>query len=310
MKNLIIKLSLLITRLYIKYRTSKAYPYIHKLLMIVWCPINWTIKTVKKIYKWYIKRRSMRILNKYMSSTCQLVLGLPGSGKTTFATYVAKLCKNAGYPCYTNFKCTISGDYQFGDLGQYDFSDPEGKCVSYWIFDEAGIDANNRNFKTSFTGENGEKALKHLKLMRHFQCRVIILSQSMDCDIKLRNMCARIWLLYKGVFTSNLTPVMRTIGCDEIQHQLMDMYDIASPLRRAFQRLYFIRKPYYKYFDTLERPYLPLISEKNKTPKAGSDDAQPKPVREAESLTPSKGMEMSNELIESLFASMIKDAKL
>lgn len=310
MKNIILKLSLLLTRLYIKYRTSKAYPYIHKIIMIIWCPINWTVKVVKKVYKGYIKRRSIRILNKYMSCTCQLVLGLPGSGKTTFAAYIAKLCKNAGYPCYTNFQCRIAGDYQFNDLGKYDFSDPTGKNVAYWIFDEAGIDANNRNFKTSFTGENGEKALKHLKLMRHFTCRVIILSQSMDCDIKLRNMCAKIWLLYRGLFTSNLTPVMRTIGCDEVQHQLMDMYDIASPLRRAFQRFYFIRKPYYKYFDTHERPELPYIGDKNKPQAPDKPNTPPEPIREAESRTPSKGMGISNDTFESLFASILKDVKL
>lgn len=264
MKKIFAKIILKLTYLYIKMKTWKHYNILKSILHYITLPIIFIYKTLKKIYIRIVKHKSQKVLNKYMSETCQLVLGLPGSGKTTLAAYLAKCCVNVGVPVYTNFKCSLSGVYNFSDLGKYDFGRADG--VSYWIFDEAGIDANNRNFKSTFQGDSGRQALEHLKLMRHYKCRVVILSQSMDCDIKLRSMCSKIWLLFKGPICSNLTPVQRSIGCDEVQHQLMDMYDIASPFRRAFQRFYFFRRPYYKYFDTHERPALPHISEKNGSP--------------------------------------------
>lgn len=263
MKRIFQHIILKIITLYIKIRCSKHYNTIHKIFGYIISPIIFMYNICKRIYKHIIRKRSIRILNKYFGVTGSLVLGLPGSGKTTFAAYIAKLCKNAGYDVYANFNCSIAGKYDFSDLGNYDFG--RADRPSYWLFDEAGITANNRNFSVTFSGKNGAPALEHLKLLRHYNCRMIILSQSMDCDIKLRLMCAKIWLLGKGLFTSNLTPVQRSIGCDEVQHQLMDMYDISSPFRRAFQRIYFFRRPYYKYFDTHERPALPHISDKYKS---------------------------------------------
>ena len=292
MKVRIAKLVMWLTITYVKLCQTKWFRVVYRVLWYITLPIRWIIKTVKKFTKWYIKHRSIKILNKYMGSTAQLILGLPGSGKTTFASYIAKLCKNAGYSCYCNFKCSIAGTYNFDDLGKYDYGSED--TPSYWIFDEAGISANNRNFSVSFSGKNGSPALEHLKLLRHYNCRVIILSQSMDMDIKLRLMCARIWLLYKGPFCSNLTPVQRNIGCDEVQHQLMDMYDISSPLKRAFERVYFFRRPYYKYFDTHERPELPHIHDKSGSTRTAGP-------------CPSKGMDDTSVLINSLISSMMQN---
>jgi len=63
------------------------------------------------------------------------------------------------------------------------------------IIDEAGIDINNRNFKNFST-----KALEFYKTYRHYEMKIIILSQSVDFDAVLVRLISDVYFVEKGLF--------------------------------------------------------------------------------------------------------------
>ena len=200
--------------------------------------------------------------------------GVPGSGKTTYAAYLArscaresifiKLCRRfpsrlssaildgklfkRAFPVWSNVP--IKGTYDIdavNDIGTYMIED--GKL----IIDEAGIEYNNRNYKAL-----PQKTIKWYKLHRHYGMSVDIFSQSFeDMDVTLRRLAQRFFLVKKSMlpYFVVIKRISRKIGIDENTHQLTDMYRFGLPILGS--KWIFCPK-LWRMFDSYDRPDLPV----------------------------------------------------
>lgn len=196
-------------------------------------------------------------------STVNIVAGLPGSGKTTCAAYLTKnfTCKKKykklGYRVYSNIPIISAYPYDFQEeFGKYDMKN------ALIICDEAGLVANNRDFK------NFRKCqLEYLKLLRHRSNLLFVFSQTWDdMDLKIRSMSGMTWICKRSTFpfVTKLVPVHRQIGVDEDDKQMKDIFFIDHPIKRFFTTRRFFRPLYYKFFDSYEAPFLPPYPEDRK----------------------------------------------
>lgn len=190
------------------------------------------------------------VKNKKHEIRCDLIFGLPGSGKTTLIAHDTAKAHKKGIPTYTNVP--IAGAYKLDpnkDLGFYDIRNAEIQI------DEAGICWNNRNF-SKFPPE----LIEWLKLHRHYGCSVKVYSQSYnDCDITVRRLCGDMWLCRRhwipGVFCA--IPIRRSIGINEMTQEICDKYSFDPKILRIFTTRYYIGRKYWHMFDSYDAPLLP-----------------------------------------------------
>ena len=175
--------------------------------------------------------------------------GVPGSGKTTFAAHLTKwalhengiirFCRRhensvtkailkskylkRRIDVYSNVP--ITGAYQLdakADIGHYMIEDAK------IIIDEAGIEYNNRNFK-SFPQE----AIYFYKYHRHYKVSVDVFSQSYeDMDVTLRRLAQNFYVVRKSLvpFCVVARRIRRKVGVDEQTKQIMDLYSMGFPV--------------------------------------------------------------------------------
>lgn len=199
--------------------------------------------------------------------------GVPGSGKTTFAAYLArqaqresiviKLCKR--FPCrYTNWllrgkhwkrsypvwsNVPIKGTYQLDakkDIGVHMIQD--GKM----IIDEAGVEFNNRDYK-SFP----KTAIKWFKYHRHYGVSVDVFSQSFDdMDVTLRRLAQNFYVVRRSLlpFFVVTKRIKRKVGIDDISHQIIDKYYFGTPV---LDSKWIFCPPLWKMFNSYECDILP-----------------------------------------------------
>lgn len=202
--------------------------------------------------------------------------GSPGSGKTTLACReILKACKEYRFT-FANFgcKCAVFDDVSLSDLGTWTF--PEG---SYIAIDEAGIEYNNRKFKSL-----SQDTIKWFKLHRHYKCDVSVWSQSWDdMDVTLRRLADRLYYIKRmGPFTMQRR-VYKRVTVDKQTEQIIDGYKMVHMLYLILKPVYYLsyllfglgfiikiwfpgfdeiklilRAPYYQYFDTHAAPPLPV----------------------------------------------------
>ena len=183
-----------------------------------------------------------------------MYFGSPGSGKTTLANrllFLHQMHKRYSY-YYANFETALAKYVPLGGLGHWTL--PPGSLL---IIDEAGIEYNNRKFKTM-----DQTLIQWLKLHRHYEVDVVILSQSWeDVDITLRRLTDHLYHIRKlGPFTL-VRRVYKGVGIDKQTHQIMDFYRFGFFLGFLVgldNFSIFWRPTYYRYFDTLAAP--PLTS--------------------------------------------------
>lgn len=205
--------------------------------------------------------------------------GSPGAGKTTLACREIAKSQKRYNATFANFgcKCATVDDISLERLGTWTF--PPG---SYIAIDEAGIEYNNRKFKTL-----DQNTIKWFKLHRHYRCDVSVWSQSWDdMDITIRRLADRLYYVRKiGPFTM-VRRVYKRVTVDKQTEQIIDGYRMVNILWLLFKPLYYLsfalfglgfflrlvlpfdeiklvyRPLYYKYFDTHEAPPLPVLSLK------------------------------------------------
>lgn len=216
------------------------------------------------LYRWLCPPRVPHVLNVYF--------GVPGSGKTTFAAYLArqsakesrviawarehpgpfseKLLASRFFkramPVYSNVP--ITGAYKLSpqeDIGKVMI------CGGKVIIDEAGIEYNNRNFK-SFPPD----AVYWYKYHRHYECSVDVFSQSYeDMDITLRRLAQNYYVVRKSILPFFITckKIRRKVGIDDNTHQIIDKYFFVPLLgsKRVFC------PPLWKLFNSFSRRELP-----------------------------------------------------
>lgn len=166
--------------------------------------------------------------------------GVPGSGKSTVATYFAMDYIKKGIKVYANFE--IKGatliekkDININNLELHD-------CLL--IIDEAGLDYDNRGFKNNFTPAE----LKLFKYHRHLNIDVMIFSQDYeDMDKKLRKLSTRLFILKKSMipFFIKRKLIYKKIDIDKDTKQIIDAYGFV-----LFSGFYIFMPKTWKNFDS------------------------------------------------------------
>ena len=172
-----------------------------------------------------------------------IYFGVPGSGKTTFAAWIAKKQFRRGNAVYSNV--AIKGAYklQKTDIGKYLI---ENGSI---ILDEAGVDYNNRNFKKFNDDET-----YFFKFHRHYKVHIFLFSQDLDMDIKLRKLATRIFLVRKSIipFFISRKQIGKKIGIDKQTKQIIEEYNF-----KWFSTKLIFSPMLWKMFDTYDRKELP-----------------------------------------------------
>lgn len=143
--------------------------------------------------------------------------GVPGSGKTTFAAWLARRDLRRGGNVWSNVPLT--GTFKLDvhkDIGRYLIE--KGRV----IIDEAGIDYNNRKFNSLSIEE-----IEFFKYHRHYSTAVDVFSQSHeDFDVTLRRLAQTYYVVTKSLIPWFITirAIGRRIGIDENTKQIIDEY--------------------------------------------------------------------------------------
>lgn len=182
--------------------------------------------------------------------------GVPGVGKTTFATKLAqqelrriKRGKSKYKSVYTNFYCKGCYKIEFSDLKQYLIRD------SLLIFDELTLDADNRCYK-DFPLSIRDFFVLH----RHVGVDIVYLTQNYSAiDLKIRHLTQELWYMSRSViplFTefTYAERIYRQININENTSELTLGYRFCNLLESFFvsNMKYCFRRFYYKYFDSYE----------------------------------------------------------
>lgn len=146
-----------------------------------------------------------------------IYFGVPGSGKTTMAAWLARRDLRRGGKVWSNVP--ITGTYKLDvnkDIGRNHIE--KGRI----IIDEAGIEYNNRNFKKMPLCQ-----IEFFKYHRHYSTAIDVFSQSYeDMDITLRRLAQNFYVVTKSLipFFIVVRRIGRRIDIDENTHQIIDAY--------------------------------------------------------------------------------------
>lgn len=171
--------------------------------------------------------------------------GVPGSGKTTFAAWLAKRDLKRGLKVWSNVPITgtMKLDCQ-EDIGNYMI------CDGRVIIDEAGIEYNNRDFK-SFS----KKQLYFYKYHRHYELAVDVFSQGHDdMDKKIRSLAQRLYVVKKSMLPwfVKRKRIGKRVGVNELTKEICDEYFFV-PLGTR----YIFSPVLWKMFNTISREDFP-----------------------------------------------------
>lgn len=175
--------------------------------------------------------------------------GLPGCGKSTFLTMIARkeLARiQAGKSKYkhvmTNFYCEGCEQIDYVDLGHYAIRD------SLILLDEITLDADSRNFKQF------DSYHKHFFLMhRHYGCDVIYFTQQYDgVDKKIRDITVDLWFIRRCGPLSIAKRIWRILDINEQTKEIVQGYRFSNlfDVFFAFPFQFCWRRKWYKYFDS------------------------------------------------------------
>ena len=188
--------------------------------------------------------------------------GSPGVGKTTLACKFAKLKLRKYQNTFLNFDNTVPGcgTADLNGLGEWTFPDYSSIGI-----DEAGIDFNNRAYKTL-----PKPLIAWLKKHRHYRCNVDVFSQSWeDMDITIRRLSNELWYMSKIGPWTLCRRVYKRVTVNKDTEQIIDGYRMASmlwliiwplqlgwPFDKKFTLTF--RPFYYRFFNSWSKDDIPV----------------------------------------------------
>lgn len=170
------------------------------------------------------------------------VFGLPGSGKTTYLCKIASKAMRQKKDVYTNFPCHGAYKLRFDTLGKLQYEN----CVM--LIDEISLLCDSRNWK-DFSSDLTYFFTHH----RHYNVEIYYASQWFtDCDVKIRRITDDMIYVENFFFgISKKYTVERTVETTE-NGDVVDRY-------RFRHGMPWIRRPYYRMFDSFSRKALPPV---------------------------------------------------
>lgn len=188
----------------------------------------------------------------------------PGVGKSTLAArfavreHILKKFKREHYSrILCNFPLKYTEQFDKDDFGFFDMSPQDPDSMTLILYDEMGVDMNNRAYKSM-----PQEAIRFLKYHRKYHCDIVGFSQSYaDMDVTARRLCTRMYLLKKCWFWPYMTKALRitkTISIDENTHDIVDAYEFDPWYLRPFTTKRFYLPFYWHAFDSWDAPKLPV----------------------------------------------------
>ena len=147
-----------------------------------------------------------------------IVFGAVGSGKTAYLQRLAvKYHKKR--EVYANCDLAFCHTFSTSSLGFRSF--PRGSLV---LIDEAGVEYNNRSFKSLPI-----QTIEYLKLHRHYGVDIVVVSQAYDdMDITFRRLADKFYHIKKIGLFSLIRPINHRITIDKDTEQIIDGYKFGS----------------------------------------------------------------------------------
>lgn len=161
-----------------------------------------------------------------------LYFGKPGSGKSTYAAYLAKKFLKQKKTVFSNTE--IAGTIKFNpkNIGLYDISNAE------IIWDEAGQDLNSRNWdkrqkeKRDPSDKNsrsyGDDLYWFFTMHRHYNLNIHLFLQSYTrLDVFIREIVGRMYLIEKSLlpFHVRIRRINMKVGIDKDTKQIIEQYN-------------------------------------------------------------------------------------
>jgi len=152
-----------------------------------------------------------------MKTGIEIYMGLPGAGKSTMASVLARKHLKKGYIVYSNFP--IDGCRKLDvhkDLMEYEI---ENALI---LIDEAGLEHDSRGWK-SFS----KKSLEFYKTHRHYHLRICLFTQYWDdVDKKIRMLTNKIYVVRKSIIPLFVTckEIKSFLGISD-EKQIVMQYD-------------------------------------------------------------------------------------
>lgn len=185
-------------------------------------------------------------MKKKLNYIISVYFGSPGSGKSTIAAAITRRMLKSNIPVYSNVP--ITGAFKIDarkDLGN--FMIENGRV----IIDEAGIDYNNRDFKSFSNVEN-----YFWKYHRHYKLQIDVFSQSYeDFDKKIRLLAQKYYVVKRLGIIIICRRYQKKVGVSRDTGDFLDMYEPVSILAGGLS--FYFAPLYWKYFNTYSRKDLP-----------------------------------------------------
>lgn len=170
--------------------------------------------------------------------------GVPGSGKTTIAAWLAKINQKNHRNVYSNVPILGSYEIDKEDIGKYKIEN------GLLLLDECGSEYNSRNYKAM-----PQEQIEWFKKHRQYQIDVVCFSQYWnDIDVILRNLSTNLYLIKPSIipFFIKRKRIGKRISIDKESKQIIDEYYFVP-----FSGFYFFAPGVWKLFKTHDIKDLP-----------------------------------------------------